>query len=179
MVGASAVFLELQAALRRLWGAEAPTAGLRGLVIGRLTGFALALAGFLLRHHADGRGGDERRAGLVRRGPRLVRALAGAVDLLLVNAASAALFALLLARLAPAAQGIAGATRCRRRPSSPACSRWGATLIALYLARTGVASAWRRRLAGGDPGVDILVGADLPVRRHRVLRVQQPDAGSA
>ena len=45
VVGASAVFLELQAALRRLWGAEdSPGAGLRGLIIGRLTGFALAFA---------------------------------------------------------------------------------------------------------------------------------------
>ena len=105
-------------------------------------------------------------------------ALAGAVDLLLVNAASAALFALLLARLAPR-QGI------RWRDALPAAAvitglfAVGRYLIALYLARTGVASAYGAAGSLAAILVWIYWSAQIFLFGACVLRVQQPDAGPA
>jgi membrane protein len=101
VVGASAVFLELQAALRRLWGGRQPRrrparADHRAphrLRAGPGVGFLLAVT--LMAEAAMS-------AALAWFGEGQAWYGAGRrVDLLLVNAASAALFALLLARLAP------------------------------------------------------------------------------
>jgi membrane protein len=179
VVGASAVFLELQAALRRLWGAEdSPGAGLRGLIIGRLTGFALALGvGFLLAVTLMAEAAMSAALAWFGEGQAWYAALAGAVDLLLVNAASAALFALLLARLAPQ-KGL------RWRDALPAAAvttglfAVGRYLIALYLARTGVASAYGAAGSLAAILVWIYWSAQIFLYGACVLRVQQPPEAS-
>ena len=179
VVGASAVFLELQAALRRLWGAEErPGAGLRGLIVGRLTGFALALGvGFLLAVTLMAEAAMSAALAWFGEGQAWSAALAGAVDLLLVNAASAALFALLLARLAPQ-RGI------RWRDALPAAAvttglfAVGRYLIALYLARTGVASAYGAAGSLAAILVWIYWSAQIFLYGACVLRVQQPPEAS-
>lgn len=178
VVGASAVFLELQAALRRLWGAEErPGAGLRGLIVGRLTGFALALGvGFLLAVTLMAEAAMSAALAWFGEGQAWYAALAGAVDLLLVNAASAALFALLLARLAPQ-KGI------RWRDALPAAAvttglfAVGRYLIALYLARTGVASAYGAAGSLAAILVWIYWSAQIFLYGACVLRVQQQEDG--
>lgn len=175
VVGASAVFLELQAALRRLWGAEdSPGAGLRGLIIGRLTGFALALGvGFLLAVTLMAEAAMSAALAWFGEGRAGFGALAGIVDLVVVNAASAALFALLLARLAPQ-KGI------RWRDALPAAAvttglfAVGRYLIALYLARTGVASAYGAAGSLAAILVWIYWSAQIFLYGACVLRVQQP-----
>lgn len=142
LVGAGAAFLELKAALQSIWNVPPPPgSSLSALVLGRLGGLALALGiGFLLgvtliaetAVHAVLRWLDHGQLGL--------DLALGLADLLLMNAFSAALFALLLARLAPVWVGW--------RQALPAALlitvlfAFGRYLIAAYLTQAGVASAY-------------------------------------
>lgn len=142
VVGAGAAFLELRAALESLWQTPKPAgAGLRSLVLGRLNGLALALGiGFLLGVTLIAETALHAAVAWLDQGFVGLELAVGLADLVLMNLFSAALFALLLARLAP--------VRTTWREALPAA--WvvtvlfalGRYLIAAYLTHAGVASAY-------------------------------------
>lgn len=142
VVGAGAAFLELKAALESLWQTpKPPGAGLRALVLGRLNGLALALGiGFLLGVTLIAETALHAAVAWLDQGFVGMELAAGLADLVLVNLFSAALFALLLARLAP--------VRTAWREALPAALvvtalfAVGRYLIAAYLTHAGVTSAY-------------------------------------
>ena len=142
LIGASATFLELQAALEAIWQ-QGPREGpaLRRMLFSRLGGLALALGiGFLLAVTLIAEAAMHAAFAWFGEGIAGLGVLVGAVDLLLMNAFSAGLFALLLARLAPAGIGWRAAL-----PAAMVITvlfTVGRYLIAAYLGQSGVASAY-------------------------------------
>lgn len=142
LLGASVTFLELKAALASIWDVRpvARSATL-ALIIGRLNGLALALGvGFLLGVTLLAEAAMHAAVAWLGKDMPGLDIAAGLVDLTLMNAFSAALFALLLARLTPG--------RTRWLDALPAALvvtvlfAIGRYLIAAYLTHAGVASAY-------------------------------------
>ncbi|MDD3352026.1 YihY/virulence factor BrkB family protein [Zoogloea sp.] len=141
LVGASAVFMELQAALAAIWGGQAGGSAARRMLTVRLGGLAMALGvGCLLALTLLAEAAMHAALAWFGRGIPGLGVLVGAVDLVLMNGLSAGLFAVLLARLVPA--------RVRWIQAFPAALvvtllfSGGRYLIAFYLANAGVASAY-------------------------------------
>mgnify|MGYP000887835223 FL=1 len=142
VVGASAVFLELQAALYAIWAIEKIPTTARGLILGRLNGLGLALGiGFLLAVTMLVEAAVTAAIAWLGEGQAWLGVVGGLTDLVLVNATSAVLFSILLARLAPE-KGIGWRAALPAAAVITALFAVGRYLIALYLASTGVASAY-------------------------------------
>ena len=176
VVGASAVFLELQAALCAIWGAEATPTTAKGLILSRLNGLGLALGiGFLLAVTMLVEAAVTAAIAWLGEGRAWLGILGGVSDLLLVNATSAVLFAVLLARLAPA-KGIGWRAALPAAAVITALFAVGRYLIATYLARTGVASAYGAAGSLAAILVWIYWSAQIFLFGACVLRVQHPPA---
>lgn len=142
LLGAGVTFLELKAALASIWGVRPRRKpATSALILGRLDGIALALGiGFLLGVTMLAEAAMHAAVAWLGQDVPGLDIAAGLVDLVLMNAFSAGLFALLLARLAP------GGTRWR--DAMPAALlitvlfAAGRYLIAAYLTHAGVASAY-------------------------------------
>lgn len=142
LLGASVTFLELKAALASIWNVRPDTrSATMALIAGRLNGLALALGvGFLLGVTLLAEAAMHAAVAWLGQDMPGLDIAAGFVDLTLMNAFSAALFALLLARLAPG--------QPRWLDALPAALvvtvlfAVGRYLIAAYLTHAGVASAY-------------------------------------
>lgn len=142
VVGASAVFLELQAALFAIWAVEKTPTTARGLILGRLNGLGLALGiGFLLAVTMLVEAAVTAAIAWLGEGQAWLGVIGGLSDLVFVNATSAVLFSILLARLAPE-KGIGWRAALPAAAVITALFAVGRYLIAAYLASTGVASAY-------------------------------------
>jgi membrane protein len=142
LLGASATFLELKAALASIWGLRQTSGtGAKAMIAGRLDGIALALGiGFLLGVTLLAEAALRTAVAWAGQDLSGLDLTADVVNLVVVNAFSTGLFALLLARLAPN-------TRVWRDalPAAVVITvlfAAGRFLIAAYLTHAGVTSAY-------------------------------------
>jgi membrane protein len=132
VVGASAVFLECRRPCLPSGGRSHATTA-KGLILSRLSGLGLALGiGFLLAVTMLVEAAVTAAIAWLGEGQAWLGILGGVSDLLLVNATSAVLFAVLLARLAPA-KGIGWRAALPAAAVITALFAVGRYLIATYL----------------------------------------------